>query len=192
MSYISVWLSSTKVVSSHSLSNAGSKVTSADFVMKMHAHPEGRSNFKYPIDGLLGVKDFVKESELLSPKQLDANGEQCLLVIKNGKSTGVTIGRATGIESFIRERDEYGLRRTSREIAVYSYDHRDGAFSATGDSGSIAVDGEGRIVGLLTGGSSRAVGYDAADVTYLTPYYWLEQRIKSAFPDIHLYAILDS
>jgi hypothetical protein len=67
----------------------------------MHPHPEGQSDFKYPLGGLLQVNGVVKEAELRSPKRLDANGEECLLVVKNGKTTGVTIGRVAGIESVI-------------------------------------------------------------------------------------------
>ncbi|KAH9053775.1 hypothetical protein EDB87DRAFT_1704818 [Lactarius vividus] len=140
----------------------------------------------FPIGGLLQVNGVVKEDEIRQPTQLDANGEECLLVIKNGKSTGVTIGRGTSIESFIREYDEYGTESTSTEVAIHSYSHKDGAFSASGDSGSIVVDGLGRIVGLLTGGTGSI---DYTDVTYLTPYFWLEERIKQAFPDSYLYPI---
>ncbi|KAH9009672.1 hypothetical protein EDB83DRAFT_452123 [Lactarius deliciosus] len=164
----------------------GNKISVSDFVLKMHPHPEGRSSFKFPIGGLLQVKGVVKENEIRQPTQLDKNGEECLLVIKNGKSTGVTIGRGTGIESFIREYDEYGNESTSMEVAIYSYSHKDGAFSASGDSGSIVVDGLGRIVGLLTGGTGST---DSTDVTYLTPYFWLEERIKQAFPNSYLYSI---
>jgi hypothetical protein len=154
----------------------------------MHPRLEGRSDFKYPVGGLLQVKGVVKEAELRNPKQLDANGEECLLVVKNGKTTGTTIGRGTGIESIIREYDEYGIKRTSMEFTVYPYSHRDGAFSARGDSGSIVVDGQGCIVGLLTGGSGMT---DSTDVTYVTPYFWLEERIKNAFPNSYLYPIVD-
>ncbi|KAH9172465.1 hypothetical protein EDB89DRAFT_2242911 [Lactarius sanguifluus] len=164
----------------------GNKISTDDFVLKMHPHPEGRSSFKFPKGGLLQVKGVVKENEIRQPTQLDANGEECLLVIKNGKSTGVTIGRGTGMESFIREYDEHGNKSTSMEVAIYSYSHKDGAFSASGDSGSIVVDGLGRIVGLLTGGTGAI---DFTDVTYLTPYFWLEERIKQAFPDSYLYPI---
>lgn len=96
----------------------GNKISADDFVLKMHPHPEGRSSFKFPIGGLLQVKGVVKENEIRQPTQLDKNGEECLLVIKNGKSTGVTIGRGTGIESFIREYDEYGNESTSMEVAI--------------------------------------------------------------------------
>ena len=154
----------------------------------MQPHPQSRSFFKYPVGGRLKVKGVVEEDEIRKPKQLDANGEECLIVIKTGKTTGVTIGRGTGIESFVRTYDVYGIRRTSMEIAIYPYSHRDGAFSAPGDSGSIVVDGQGRIVGMLTGGTGAT---DSFDVTYLTPYFWLDERIKQAFPKSFLYPIVD-
>lgn len=59
--------------------------------MKMHPHPHGCAS-KFPLGNLLRIKGFVKEDELCSPKQLDANGEECLLVIKNGRTTKVTLG----------------------------------------------------------------------------------------------------
>ena len=36
----------------------------------------------------------------------------------------------------------------------------------------------------LTGGAGKA---DDIDVTYGTPYWWLEEQIKKVFPDCHLY-----
>jgi hypothetical protein len=77
----------------------------AVFVLKMRPHPEGRSSLKYPVSGLLQVKGIVKEDEIHHPTPLGANGEVCLIVIKNGRSTGVTIGRGTSTESFVREYD---------------------------------------------------------------------------------------
>jgi hypothetical protein len=67
----------------------------------MHPHVESRNSFKYPRGGLLQLQDVAKEDELRYPTMLDANGEECLIVVKNGNTTGVTIGRATGIESFV-------------------------------------------------------------------------------------------
>jgi hypothetical protein len=127
--------------------------------------------------------DFILFNEIRmkrmnrSPKQLDADGERCLLVIENGRSTHDTFGRGSGIESFVlvdcansvRTINEYDLQETSKEFAVYPYS----PFSAPGDSGSIVTDGQGRIVGTT-------------DVTYVTPYFWLQQRIK-VFPGSHLY-----
>ena len=154
----------------------------------MHPHSKGQSEFKYPVGGLLQVKGVVKEAELRSPKQLDANGEPCLLVIKNGRTSGVSIGRVTGIELVIREYGEYDLKRTSLEVAVCPYNHKSKAFSSAGDSGSIVVDGEGRLIGMLTGGSCTT---ESADLTYITPYFWLQERVKKAFPGCFLYPIVD-
>jgi len=149
----------------------------------MNPHKDSPHPFRYPDDGLLRVQGVVKEQEIRHPTSLDKNGESCLIVIKNGRTTGVTVGRATSIESFVR-RSDYGIRSTSIEIAIHSYDHKSGAFSADGDSGSIVVDGMGRIIGLITGASGA---FDSKDVSYVTPYFWLEERIKKAFPASHLY-----
>jgi hypothetical protein len=137
----------------------------------MHPCSEGRSSFRYPVGGLLPVKGVVPEDEIRHPKQPDEHGDECLLVIKNGNTTGTTIGRATGIESFVRDYNEYGIQGMSMGIAVYPYGHKDGAFSAAGDSGAIVVDGQGRIVGMLTGGAGTT---ESTDVNYVTPYFWLE------------------
>ncbi|KAI0301487.1 hypothetical protein BC826DRAFT_887336, partial [Russula brevipes] len=48
-------------------------------------------------------------------------------------------------------------------------------FSAPGDSGSIVVDRQERIVGLLTGDAGTT---DSTDETYLSPYFWIEERIE--------------
>ncbi|THU87880.1 hypothetical protein K435DRAFT_821801 [Dendrothele bispora CBS 962.96] len=165
----------------------GNKITVPDLVLKMHPHPEGRTSFKYPLGDLLQLKGVVQEKEIRQPTLLDANGEECVIVIKNGMKTGVTIGRGSGIESFVREYDDNGnIKSTSMEITIYPYNLKSGAFPAPGDSGSIVADGLGRIVGLLTGGSGKA---EDTDVTYVTPYFWIEEQIKKAFPDSYLYPI---
>ena len=99
-------------------------------------------------------------------------------------ATGVTLGR--GIESFIQEYDDDGIRFTSMEIATYSYSRNDGAFSAPKDSGSIVADDKERIVGILTGDAGLT---GSTDVTYVSPYYWVEERIKAVFPNAHLHPI---
>ncbi|ETW78096.1 hypothetical protein HETIRDRAFT_454139 [Heterobasidion irregulare TC 32-1] len=162
----------------------GIRMMPADFVMKMRPHVKTRTSFKYPRGGLLQLRGVVKEDELRHPTMLDANGEECLIVVKNGNTTGVTIGRVSSIESFVREYDDYNIHSTSMEVAIYSYSHDDGAFSAPGDSGSIIADANSRILGILTGGTGQT---DSTDVTYASPYYWVEERIQKAFPDSYLY-----
>ena len=110
------------------------------------------------------------------------------MVAKNGKITGPTLGRLTDMESFVRTYTEDGIKKTSIEVAVCPYGNKDGAFSAPGDSGSIVVDSKGRAVGLLVGGAGAA---EETDVTYLTPYWWIEEQMKKVYPDIFLYEIVD-
>ena len=165
----------------------GNNISAAEFTSKMHPHVQARSSFTYPRGGLMQLKDIVKESELRNPEMCDANGEPCLLVVKNGNKTGVTLGRATGIESFVREYLDNGICTTSMELAIHPFSHKDGAFSAPGDSGSVIADANGRIVGILTGGSGKN---DSTDVTYATPYYWVDERIKMAFPNTYLFPIV--
>ncbi|KAG5636344.1 hypothetical protein H0H81_008367 [Sphagnurus paluster] len=138
----------------------------ADLIHKMHPHLEGRSNFEYPYGEVLPVKGFAKHEEIRNPQQLDSNGEKCLIVLKNGKTTGPTFGRLSSLESF-----------------------KDVAFSTPGDSGSIAVDWKGRIVGLLVAGAGTT---KETDVKYLTPYWWIEEQIKKVYPDTSLYEPVDS
>jgi len=151
---------------------------------KMFPQAEARDSLKYPRSGFLELRDVVKEDELGRQTVLDTNGEECITVVKNGNATGVTIGRGSGIESFVREYDDNGIRSTSMQVAIYPYGQKDDAFSAPGDSGSVVVDGKGGIVGVIIGGAGQA---DSTDVTYLSPFYWVWERIKAVFPDAHLY-----
>jgi hypothetical protein len=156
-------------------------------MLKMYPDAVTRTSSKYPRGRLLQPQGVFEENELRHPTMLDANGEKCLIVVKNGNGTGVTIGRATGLMSFVREYFEDGTHETSMELAIYPYGHKDGAFSAPGDSGSIIADGKGRIVGLLTGGAGQK---DYTDVTYASPFFWVfDERIKASFPNAYLYSI---
>lgn len=132
------------------------------------------------------LRDFVKYDELRHPTMLDADREKCLIVVKNGGATGVRLGRATGLESFVREYKDNAIHLTSMQIAVYAYSQKDRAFSAPGDSGSVVVDANSRIVGMIIGGAGNE---KSTDVTYLSPYYFLDECIKKAFPDYHLFPI---
>jgi hypothetical protein len=65
------------------------------------------------------------------------------------------------------------------EWAIYNYDNTSGVFSALGDSGSIIVDGLGRI-GLLTGGTGRTL--TTSDVTYANPHVVALALHQAALP----------
>jgi hypothetical protein len=147
----------------------------------MYPCVDGTRAFKYPDGRLLPLRDMITEELMREPDMLDHDKEACLLVIKNGNATDVTIGRATGMFSFVRDKD---TGQESREWAIFNYGDNSGVFSDYGDSGSIIVDGLGRIGGLLTGGTGKA---ETLDITYATPMWWLWPRIKQHFPNAHLY-----
>ncbi|KAI0259708.1 hypothetical protein BC834DRAFT_833072 [Gloeopeniophorella convolvens] len=162
----------------------GTKIPSDEFTQMMYARVDAASSFKYPDDRLLQLQGVISEDIMRDPDMLDRSGEKCLLVIKNGHATGVTIGRANGIKSYTRRYFSNGTHQDSMEWSILPYDSKSGAFCASGDSGSIIVDGRGRIGGLLTGASGKT---ESSDVTYATPFYWLLSRIKkNGFPQANL------
>jgi len=153
----------------------------------MFPDPADQADYSYPPDGLLQAYGVVQDAEIRDPQHLDVHGEKCLLVVKNGLTTGTTVGRANGLESFTRTYDEYSIKHTSIEIAVLPYDKKHGKFSDAGDSGSIVLARDGRIVGLLTGGAGPT---DEIDITYFTPYWWVEKQVKAKYPGCFLYDIV--
>lgn len=165
----------------------GGNLSSSHYRMIMFPRPEDKAGYKYPRDGLLQANGVVKDKEIRSPQQLDANGYKCLHVVKNGRTTGTTVGRVNGLDSSTRVYTEYGIEQTSVEVAVLPCDRKRGAFSAPGDSGAIALERGGGIVGMLTGGGGAT---DETDTTYLTPYWWLDEQIKKVFPGNYLYDVV--
>lgn len=146
----------------------------------------------YPDDGVLQAFGVVQDSDLQKPQHLDDKKEKCILVVKNGLATGTTMGRVNGLKSFTRTYETDGTSHTSIEIAVLRYSSSGkfsdgghlGKFSDGGDSGSVVLDREGRIVGILTG--SEGPNYNT-DTSYITPYWWIEKQIEAKFPGITLY-----
>ena len=98
------------------------------------------------------------------------------LVMKDGAATGLTVGCLTGMESFVCT----SAGRESVELAVYNFGYKEEprVFSAKGDSGSLIIDGLGRMIGLLHAGTG---GRDDVDVSYATPMYRLWPRIKERY-----------
>ena len=152
----------------------------------MFPQPVDQATYQYPRDGLLQAYGVVQDDEIRNPQHLDVYGERCLLVLKNGSTTGTTVGRANGLESFTRIYDEYGINHTSIEIAVMPYD-KTRKFSDAGDSGSIVLARDGRIVGIVTGAGPT----DRTDITYITPYWWIEKQIKAKYPGCFLYDVVE-
>ena len=156
----------------------------------MYPHNEDQADYRVLDDSLLQADGIVSAAEISNPKHLDANGQPCLIVVKNGGTTGTTVGRANGLESVKRTYQEHGIiRQDSLEIALVFYGKGHGKFSDAGDSGSIVLTREGKILGMLTGGAGPT---PETDVTWLTPFWWLEERIKMQYPGAHLYEVVQN
>ncbi|KAK7447048.1 hypothetical protein VKT23_014258 [Stygiomarasmius scandens] len=133
------------------------------------------AQFKYPGDRLLRIQGIIPDDEMRHPTTLNQNGDPCLMVIKRGGATGLTIGRADDVCSYARIYHDNGNAETSKEWVILPFDSRSGAFSAKGDSGSVVVDGLGRIGGLLTGGAGST---SSLDLSYATPISFLLKRMQ--------------
>ncbi len=130
----------------------------------MQRRTERQAPFSYPLDDHhLPLRDIMTRERMQASDIVDHAGETCMFVIKNGQASGVTIGRATGLFSFVRSGN---TGSGSMAWAIYNYGGDDGltAFSKPGDSGSV-------IVGVLIGGT------ETLDVTYATPMWWLWPRV---------------
>ena len=75
----------------------------------MFPQPQDRKDYRYPQDTLLQAFDFLRDEEMRNPQHFDVHGEKCLLVVKNGFTTGTTIGRVNGLESYTRIYNEYNI-----------------------------------------------------------------------------------
>ena len=164
------------------LYRTGGNIDEESFAELMYPWAPDRAGYVYPQDGLLPIFDTVPENEMRQPTQHNSRGSLAMPVIKNGLTTGTTVGWLNRLKSLVRHY-EYGITFTSFEMTIVPYG-RHGAFSERGDSGSIILDRKGRIVALLTGGGGLT---DETDITFATSWYKLELHIKETLKGIHLY-----
>jgi hypothetical protein len=136
----------------------------------------------YP-DCLLPINGVVPEEDIRNPPHLDRHGNPCLFVVKDGAATHTTVGCTNGLLSLTRHYTQYGISEWSTEVAVLACNNQEQPFSAPGDSGSIVLDRDGRILGLLTAGPDKSL---LTDVSYVTPWFWLKERIEARFPGFEL------
>ena len=144
----------------------GTAFSRGQLTRMMNPHPRNPPGFKFPAGGLLRIRGKISLDEMRHPTLLDGNGEPGIVVVKRGRTTGLTIGRATELESFSRIVFEGVPPHISKEWAILPYDKKSGPFSDGGDSGAAIVDGHGRLGGIVTGGTSYS---SSLDVTYAPP-----------------------
>ena len=135
----------------------------------------GRAVFKFPANRQLRINGCVTRERLAAPDCYDSSGKPCLIVMKDGNTTDLTVGRYAGLEAYLC--DELGVE--SIELAIYNYNRQSGPFSAKGDSGSLIFDGEGHMVGILHSGMPKGA---SNHVTYGTPAWWIIEQLKLHYP----------
>lgn len=140
-----------------------------------HPLSTGRTTFKFPVNRQFRINGCVSRKLLAVPDGVSSNGEPCLIVMKDGSRTDLTVGRYAGLEAYLC--DDLGVK--SIELAIYNYDKQSGSFSEKGDSGSLIFDGEGHMVGILHSGMLKSGG---THVTYATPAWWAIEQLKLKYP----------
>jgi hypothetical protein len=182
-SYYEDWavteVDSSKIDASNFKGNAidlGTEISIPKLILMLCPDFEKARSFKYPLDRLLRLKDTIPDDEMRHPIALDKKGYPCLMVLKRGNTTGLTVGRANDVCSYTQNySDDVYSTKVSKEWAILQFDSESGPFSDKGDSGSVIVDGLGRFGGLLTGGAGTAT---SLDITYATPISFLLRRMQ--------------
>jgi len=129
----------------------------------------------------------VPAKEITHLPHLDVNGMPTMFVIMNGRSSGTQVGRVNGLLSVKRTFPEYGIHKVdSLEVAVIPYGKGRPKFSTGGDSGAGVLDRTGRFLGHINGGTDPS---DETDVTFVTPWWVTEQRIRMVYPNIQFYPV---
>lgn len=146
----------------------------------MYPHPANPKSFRYPGDRLLKCHGTVSDKEMYrpDPRNQDHNEEPVVMVLKNGNTTGLTVGRLNTIRAFVRHYFDGAPGEMSKEVSVLPRILKRHAylFSECGDSGSVVIDGTGRIYGIITGGEGAT---DATDCTYVTSINFLLKRLAA-------------
>ena len=150
----------------------------------MHPNIKNSHHFVFPVDRLLKLWGSIEEDEIRKPKMYDQNGDACIIVLKRGRTTGLTVGRTSTFVSYTRKYFSDNDTAVSKEWTILSFDKLSGTLSAKGDSGSVVIDGAGRVVGILTGGGGAT---DSTDVSYVTPLYFVMETIRRYEPLANAY-----
>ena len=142
--------------------------------------PDNPPNLDYPLDGLLEIKGTISDEEMRKPPTRDKDGNPCCIVIKSGHATGLTFGRANTVFSYVRNCYHDGSIKISKEWPILQHSESR-YFSVMGDSGSVVVDGLGRMGGIITSCAGQIPDPQSdefPDITYVTPISFLLKRIE--------------
>ena len=135
----------------------------------------GRTAFEFPPNRQLRINGLIPRELIVNPDLYDSAGKPCLIVMKDGCTTDLTVGRYAGLEAYLC--DKFGVE--SIELAIYNYDEHSGPFSVKGDSGSLIFDGKGRMLGVLHSGMPKG---GSNHVTSATPAEFAIEQLKKRYP----------
>ena len=183
-----VELDSAKIDATNFVGNAIDLATTDPIDLTAWMCPQGQSSlspgsFCYPRNRLLKFRDTVPDEEVWKPRpsQTPNNADdnehhddsQCIMVIKRGSASGLTVGRLNTLRSFTRVPaaghgdHDWQASKALTVLPRSSKWPRENPFAQPGDSGAAVVDGAGRLAGLLIGGAGKP-GEGEFDCTYLT------------------------
>ncbi|PUU74959.1 hypothetical protein B9Z19DRAFT_1132159 [Tuber borchii] len=154
----------------------GTEIPAAQFTIMMFPNSKNKRNFSFPPDRLLKVNQIIPDTEMRNLPMYDDNDKKCLIVLKRGYGTGLTIGRSSGIKSFTRSYFPDRPPKVSKEWTILPYDNKSGPFAGPGDSGAAIIDCLGRLGGLITGGSGVS---DSGPIVYATPVSFILEGLKA-------------
>ena len=115
----------------------------------------------------------------LRPKHLDAKRDPAVVVVKNGRTTGTTVGCMSGLKSLVCYYKLINIEFTSRELAVVPHDNKPGRSPLSDEGDWCSVERGGRVAVLTARGGIT----DAANITFASPY--INSRISGWCPFIY-------
>jgi hypothetical protein len=137
--------------------NLGTHISVDEFTRMIDPNPRNVHSFTYPSDRLLMLKGTIPDEKMRHTTALDENNDPCLMVIKHGNTSGLTVGRANNIYSYVRNYYDGANVKTSKEWAISPFDSKSGAFSVT------------RVLSLLTASDASAASSLAVLAPHLPP-----------------------
>jgi hypothetical protein len=118
-----------------------------EFIDWMHQHPSNPHSSDYPGNRLLKFYNAIPNEETWKPSErnVDHNNDPCIIVMKRGYASDLTIGCLNSIRSFTRFYSKGQPGQMSKAVTILPRNSNLGAFSKPGDSGSAVIDGKGRL-----------------------------------------------
>ncbi|CCA77218.1 hypothetical protein PIIN_11200 [Serendipita indica DSM 11827] len=78
----------------------GTEISDGKLSDMLYSLQKGNWNFKYPHDRQMRIRGVVTKELLDRADMIDNKGRPCLIVLKDGCATDLTVGRYAGLESF--------------------------------------------------------------------------------------------